>query len=44
MLIVYTLWEKGQSKADLEKNEAANINQSILITTSNCWTKGMLVF
>ena len=40
IMVWYFLFERGQNRADLKWKGAAVLNQSILMMTSNCWTKG----
>jgi hypothetical protein len=42
IMVIGTLCERGQSRAGLNENEAAKLNQTIVWITSDCWTKDML--
>lgn len=42
MMVLYNLFERNQNRTYLDKNGAAELDHSILIMTSICWTKGML--
>jgi hypothetical protein len=42
VIVLQILYERGLKRANLKKQEIANLNQSILLMIFGCWTMDML--